>query len=110
MVCVLTYIIYSSLPAVYTKDAFTIDQKIVAYFAFPRLGIAVPLRPGDILIFNPREPHCVSSRCHNSDTVYCVSLYLKSANLGGSDNSKPLNDNEISLLSQFNSSDYNPAK
>ena len=32
-----------------TKDAYTPNQKIVAYFTFPRLGVAVPLRPGDVL-------------------------------------------------------------
>ena len=51
------------------KEAYTPDQKIVAYFAFPRLGIAVPLRPGDVLFFNPHESHCVSSRCDNKDDI-----------------------------------------
>ena len=39
------------------------DDEVVAYFCFPRLGFAVPLRPGDALIFNPKEDHAVLSRC-----------------------------------------------
>ncbi len=27
------------------------DDKILCYFAFPRLGIAIPLCPGDVLFF-----------------------------------------------------------
>ena len=40
------------------------DDWIVCYFAFPQIGIAVALQPGDILMFNPQEPHCIPS-CHN---------------------------------------------
>ena len=61
---------------------------------FPRLGISVPLRPGDVLFFNPQEQHMVSSRCDNGDDIYCVSLYLKSDNMGKNDNSMELNSYE----------------
>ena len=61
------------------------------FFFFPSLGIVVPLRPGDVLFFNPRVHHCVSSRCHNADDMYALSLYLKSDNIG-------LHDNSIELL------------
>ena len=54
-------------------------DRVVAYFCFPRLGIAVALRPGDLLTFNALEPHAVSSRCHKSDKLLCVSMYLKTA-------------------------------
>jgi hypothetical protein len=33
------------------------DDRIVCYFAFPQIGIAVELQPGDILMFNSQEPH-----------------------------------------------------
>ncbi len=33
------------------------DDRIVYYFAFPQIGIAVSLQPEDILMFNPQEPH-----------------------------------------------------
>ena len=66
------------------------DDKIICYFAFPRIGVAVALRPGDFLLFNPREPHSISSRCNREDDVYIVSSYLKTAVVGLHDNSDPI--------------------
>ena len=63
------------------------EDRIVCYFTFPRLGIAVALRPGDILMFNPQEPHCISSRCNEEDEIYCISCYLKTQVVGLNDNS-----------------------
>ena len=92
-----------SAVTIHLKDCeYTITDPVVAYFCFPRLGIAVPLRPGDVLFFNPQEEHCVSSRCHSEDLIYCVSLYLKSANLGLNDNSIKLTPREKSCLAYFN--------
>ena len=31
---------------------YHLNDDVVAYFCFPTLGVAVPLRPGDYLIFN----------------------------------------------------------
>ena len=81
---------------------YNLSNRVVAYFCFRRLGIAVPLRPGDVLFFNPQEEHCVSSRCHSEDEIYCVSLYLKSANLGLHDNDIKLMPREKKSLSFFN--------
>jgi hypothetical protein len=66
------------------------DDKIICYFAFPRIGAAVALRPGDFLLFNPREPHSISSRCNREDDVYIISSYLKTAVVRLHDNSKPI--------------------
>jgi hypothetical protein len=49
------------------------DDRIVCYLAFPQIGIAVALQPGDILMFNPQEPHCMSLRCKKDDNIYCIS-------------------------------------
>jgi len=67
---------------IHMKVGYSLTHKIVGYFTFPRLGIAIPIRPGDVLFFNPQEPHCVSSRCDNADRIYCLSLYFKSDNIG----------------------------
>ena len=80
------------------KKTYTLGDDVVVYFCFPRLGIAVPIKPGDVLFFNAQEPHCVSSHCRNSDDIYCVSLYIKSSILGKNDNSIPLTEDEESLL------------
>ena len=65
-------------------------DRVVAYFCFPRLGIAVALRPGDLLTCNALEPYAISSRCHKSDKLLCVSMYLKTAVVG-------LNNNDVEL-------------
>ena len=77
-------------------------SRVVAYFCFPRIGIAVALRPGDILIFNAKEPHAVSSRCRFDDHVFCVSMYLKTAVVGLNDNSIDLTPMQQSLFHNFN--------
>ena len=64
------------------------NDPVLCYFAFPRIGIAVPLRPGDFLLFNTQEPHSISSRCRKRDEIYCISSYLKTMVVGGNDNSK----------------------
>lgn len=79
-------------------DVYTCADEVIAYFCFPRLGVAVPLKPGDAIIFNPREPHCVSSRCNWEDDVLCVSVYLKSAIVGGHNNSLPLSSSQKEVL------------
>ena len=68
--------------------SYLYKDRIVAFFCFPRWGMAVALRCGDVLIFNPLEPHAISSRCRNDEKVYVVSIYLKTAVVG-------LNDNNI---------------
>ena len=87
--------------SIHQREEYLESQDVVAYFAFPRLGIAIPLRPGDILFFNPKEPHCVSSRCDNNEEICCMSLYLKSANIGKNDNSMSLTPDQVALLSQY---------
>lgn len=85
-------IMYSVVTCLLQDDhTYKPEDLIVAYFCFPSLGIAVPLRPGDILIFNPLEPHCISSKCRSSDTVLGTSMYVKTAIVGLNDNSiKPM--------------------
>jgi len=79
------------------------NDDIVVYFCFPRLGMAVALWHGDVLIFDPMEPHAVSSRCQESDDIYILSYYLKTAVVG-------LNDNRLELTSeQIDACDFNSA-
>ena len=77
------------------------DNNVVAYFGFPRLGVAIPLRPGDVLIINPLEPHSVSSRCYEFDEVFCFSAYLKSSNVGLHDNQLELNPEVKKLAEEY---------
>ena len=66
---------------------YQLNDRIVIYFAFPRIGIAVALRPGDFLLFDPQEPHSISSRCKAEDEIFCALSYLKTAIVGLNDNS-----------------------
>ena len=70
-------------------DRYSMDADVCNYFTFAEQGIAVALRPGDMLIFNPLYHHCLSSRTsiYESDDVFCLSLYLKTAVVGLNDNS-----------------------
>ena len=70
-------------------------EAIVCYFCFPSLGEAVPLRHGDLLLFNPNIEHCVSSRCNPNRDAYCVSLYFDPKMVGGNDNGQRLEGKEI---------------
>ncbi len=66
------------------------DDKIICYFALPRIGVAVALRPVDCLLFNPCEPHSISSCCNREDDIFIISSYLKTAVVGLHDNSDPI--------------------
>jgi hypothetical protein len=63
------------------------NDQIVCFFAFPQIEIVVPLQLRDTLMFNPQEPHCISSRCNKDDNVYCIPSYLKTQVVGLNDNS-----------------------
>jgi hypothetical protein len=66
------------------------NDRIVCYFAFPRIGLAVALRPGDFFLFNPQEPHSISSCCRAKDKIFCISSYPKKAVVGLNDNCNPI--------------------
>jgi hypothetical protein len=62
---------------------------IAIYFCLPKKGTVIAMRPGDYIIFNPNEPHCVSMRekFYEDKHIYVMSFYLKSAIVGLNDNS-----------------------
>ena len=82
---------------------YKLSDDVVIYFCFPRLGVAIPMKPGDSILFNPQEPHAASSRCFSSDDILCMSLYLKSTLVGLNDNSIPNTEKELQLVKKFNS-------
>ena len=90
-----------SVTQVYLKgvDRYGISDRVIAYFCFPTLGIAIPMRPGDYVLFDATIPHCVSSRCHAGDNVMGVSFYLKSLVVGMNNNSITLSRDQIYLSS-----------
>jgi hypothetical protein len=69
---------------------YQVDDRTLCYFAFPRIGTAVALRPGDFLLFSPQELHSISSCCKSGDKIFCISSYLKMGVVGLNDNSNPI--------------------
>lgn len=92
---------YSTIQVHVNEVEYGLEDKVVCYFCFPRLGVAVPMRPGDFLLINALEYHCVSSRCSDDDDVLCLSCYLKTAVVGGNDNSRTLSEMERDCLGRF---------
>jgi hypothetical protein len=83
---------------------YNLEDDVICYFCFPRLGIAVPLRPGDFLLVNALEYHCLSSRCKEDVDIFCVSSYLKTAVVGGNDNKRALSEEEQKCLVAYEKS------
>jgi hypothetical protein len=73
------------------------DLPVAVYMCFPTEGIAVALRPGDVIFFNPQYHHCVSGRCDHyiDEKIHLSSFYMKTMQLGLNDNSIALDNVEI---------------
>lgn len=92
-----------SMAQIYLKNkaSYELDDDVVVYFCFPTLGVAVPLRPGDYLLFNALIPHCVSSRCRQDDNIYCISMYLKTSVVGMNNNQLPVSRTQSVLADRY---------
>jgi hypothetical protein len=69
---------------------YQVNDRILCCFAFPRIGMAVALRPGNFQLFNPQEPHSISSRCKSGDGIFCIYSYLKTGVVGLNDDDNPI--------------------
>ncbi len=76
---------------------------VVTYICFPTIGVAIPLHPGDYLLFNAKLPHCISSRCKFEDEILCTSTYLKTAIVGMNNNDLPLTQEQATVIEQLKS-------
>ena len=83
------------------KDVYKIDDDVVVYFCFPTLGVAVPLRPGDFLLFNALIPHCVLSRCRQDNDIFSIAMYLKTFVVGMNNNQLPVSSNQSFLAERY---------
>ena len=70
------------------KYKYKVKMEVALYFCIPEYRIAVALRPGDVLFFNPLHYHCISQRTSHyiAETVYVTSFYMKTGQIGGNDN------------------------
>ena len=92
---------YAIVSAHLADHQYSLIDDIIVYFCFPTLGIAVPLRLGDQLIFSPQVPHCISSRCNPNQEVISTSMYLKDAVVGLNDNTLKLTAHQKMLAFQY---------
>jgi hypothetical protein len=83
------------------KEQYNIDDNVGVYFCFPTLGVAVPLQPGDFVLFNTLIPHCVSSRCRHADKIMIILMYLKSAVVGMNNNKLCVNSKQTALAERY---------
>ena len=69
------------------NSCYEMSSKVSKYFTFDD-GESVAMRSGDILVFNPTIPHCVSSTTngYQDDDVFCISHYFKSLIAGRNNN------------------------
>ena len=87
--------------SIHVMRQYILEENPVVYFTFPCLGKCVAMMPGDILFFNPKEPHTVSSRILDKENIFCLSLYLKSKHMGLNDNGTYLNHFEKWLMISY---------
>lgn len=78
-----------------SKERYRIDMSTAVYFLLPEYSIALELRPGDVLFFNPLHYHCVSQRLmeYRHKEVFVTSFYMKTKQLGLNNNQIPFQDN-----------------
>jgi hypothetical protein len=81
-------------------DQYKMDARVCNYFTFAEQGVAVALQPCDILLFNPVYKHCLSSRAsaYETNDIFSLSMYLKTAIVGMNDDSLPLTEIENHFL------------
>ena len=67
---------------------------------FPEVGLAVGIRPGDHILFNPLHYHCVSvrERAYDYSEVYITSFYLNTAVVGMNNNKLEIDENLIKII------------
>ena len=67
--------------AVYDENAK--PDEVLYYFCFPTYGIAVPMRSGDIIVFNPLVPHCATNPSRETAMIYSCYVSNKTCNTVG---------------------------
>ena len=61
-------------------DAKASPDQTLYHFCFPSYGVAIPMRSGDIIVFNPLVPHCASNPRLESSLIYSLYVSNKTCN------------------------------
>jgi hypothetical protein len=53
-----------NIPHLLSEDvkSYQLNLEVVHHFVFPQFGIAVAMRPGDLLFFKPQYYHCLAHK------------------------------------------------
>ncbi len=54
------------------NHVYQVDDEILCYFAFPTIGVAVALWPGDFLLFNPQEPYFILMQKRRQNILHFI--------------------------------------
>ena len=77
------------------------ESTILQYFVFPNSKVLVPLRAGDVLVFNPRHAHCAANP--QVTGVYIFGAYTSMATLYGAAVLKLTAGDEITSIDGYDS-------
>lgn len=69
---------HTTLSCLSSKE--TDHEKILYYFVFPSYKLAVPMKSGDILFFNPAELHCCSNPSTDQAVIFSSYVSAKTFN------------------------------
>lgn len=61
-------------------DATADENQTLYHFCFPTYGIAIPMRSGDIILFNPLVPHCATNPRVKTAMIYSFYVSKKTVN------------------------------
>jgi hypothetical protein len=77
---------YHTFLSCYDKEAE--KDEILYYFCFPTYGFAVPMKSGDIIMFNPLVPHCATNPRRETALIYSMYVSNKTCNTVVANNTK----------------------
>ena len=82
------------------RESCKLEMDVAQHFCFPEVGVAIAIRPGNLLIFNPAHHHCCSQKesARDGEDVCLTSFCLKSAAVGLHDNKIPLTPEDMAIL------------
>ena len=62
---------YYSLLSVLSKESKH-HEEVIYYFTFPEYKTSVPMKSGDVIMFNSKVLHCSSNGKHYDDFIYSI--------------------------------------
>jgi hypothetical protein len=55
-------------------------DEVLYYFCFPTYNFAIPMKSGDIIVFNPLVPHCATNPSRETSMIYSCYVSRKTCN------------------------------